>query len=254
MAWRRWGRGRPVVLLHGGSGSWMHWLRTVPVLAASREVWAPDLPGCGESDVPPEPVTLQSFAAQVEQGLRQLPCDLDGLDMVGFSMGAGVSVVLARRLEGRLRHLVLAGANFVDEPLKLRTDLVSARRIGNGEERRRAFRHNLQVMMIAHSQNIDELALDIYSFDAMRRRYARRGMGSARVIRPELPLIRLKGRFTVISGADDQVIGHTAAAQAQALHGLVPEARYIAIPDSGHWVMYEGATAFNEALLRDALS
>ena len=27
IVWRQWGEGRPVLMLHGGSGSWLHWLR-----------------------------------------------------------------------------------------------------------------------------------------------------------------------------------------------------------------------------------
>ena len=48
VVWHRWGRGAPVVLLHGGAGSWRHWVRNVDaLLAAGRTVWAPDLPGLG---------------------------------------------------------------------------------------------------------------------------------------------------------------------------------------------------------------
>jgi 2-hydroxy-6-oxonona-2,4-dienedioate hydrolase len=33
------------VLLHGGAGSWMHWVYTVPVFSRSYRVLVPDLPG-----------------------------------------------------------------------------------------------------------------------------------------------------------------------------------------------------------------
>ena len=55
MVWRTWGSGEPVVLLHGGSGSWTHWIKTIPELAEQYEVWAPDLPGLGDSAMPPSP-------------------------------------------------------------------------------------------------------------------------------------------------------------------------------------------------------
>src|ERR1051325_7613012 len=45
MAWRSWGQGAPLVLLHGGYGSWMHWIRNVPPLSRQFRVIAPDLPG-----------------------------------------------------------------------------------------------------------------------------------------------------------------------------------------------------------------
>ena len=33
MVWHKWGAGPPVLLFHGGYGSWTHWIRTVPALA-----------------------------------------------------------------------------------------------------------------------------------------------------------------------------------------------------------------------------
>ena len=55
LVWHRWGEGAPLVLLHGGSGSWTHWLRNIaPLVAAGHQVLAPDLPGFGDSDPPPE--------------------------------------------------------------------------------------------------------------------------------------------------------------------------------------------------------
>lgn len=50
--WHEWGQGQPLVLLHGGSGSWTHWLRNLlPLVDAGYRVIAPDIPGFGESDV-----------------------------------------------------------------------------------------------------------------------------------------------------------------------------------------------------------
>ena len=55
MVWRAWGDGPPLVLLHGASGSWTHWIRNVLPLAAHRRVLAADMPGYGDSDAPAEP-------------------------------------------------------------------------------------------------------------------------------------------------------------------------------------------------------
>ena len=62
MVWRSWGEGPPLVLLHGASGSWTHWIRNVLPLARHHRVLAPDMPGYGESDAPPEPHTAESLA------------------------------------------------------------------------------------------------------------------------------------------------------------------------------------------------
>src|SRR4051812_10923545 len=109
MVWHRWGRGPAVLLLHGGSGSWLHWLPTIPALAGHRTVWVPDLPGMGESDMPPEPPAFDSYADVLEHGFRTLTNE--PADVVGFSFGTSFSCRLGPRLGAR--HIVLSGANFV---------------------------------------------------------------------------------------------------------------------------------------------
>jgi pimeloyl-ACP methyl ester carboxylesterase len=57
VSWRRFGdesAHAPLVLLHGGHGSWMHWLRNVEALSAGRTLWLPDMPGFNDSDAPPQ--------------------------------------------------------------------------------------------------------------------------------------------------------------------------------------------------------
>src|ERR671931_2054547 len=62
MVWRLWGSGPPLLLLHGGHGSWTHWIRTIPALAGQCTVVVPDMPGYGDSDAPPEPATIVGLA------------------------------------------------------------------------------------------------------------------------------------------------------------------------------------------------
>ena len=62
MAWHAWGAGPPLVLLHGGSGSWRPWVRNIDAFARDRRVIAPDLPGPGESDLPPRPDDPRALA------------------------------------------------------------------------------------------------------------------------------------------------------------------------------------------------
>lgn len=91
----RRGSGRPLLLIHGLGSTWRSWEPILDALAAEREVIAVDLPGFGES---PEPAGDMSIAAQAdaleafltEQGL-------DGVDVVGSSMGARLALELARR-------------------------------------------------------------------------------------------------------------------------------------------------------------
>jgi 2-hydroxy-6-oxonona-2,4-dienedioate hydrolase len=90
MVWRRWGAGHPIVLLHGGSGSWTHWLRIIPALAARAEVWAADLPGLGDSAMPPQPLTPESAGRVVAAGLAQLIPAARRPHLVGFSFGGHV--------------------------------------------------------------------------------------------------------------------------------------------------------------------
>src|SRR6266581_2374197 len=69
MVWRCWGSGPPLVLLHGGYGSWTHWIRNVLPLSRQFTVIAADLPGLGESATPPEPWTARGLAAIIVEGL-----------------------------------------------------------------------------------------------------------------------------------------------------------------------------------------
>ena len=72
MVWRVWGAGEPLVLFHGGSGSWTHWIRNIPELSRHYELWVADIPGLGDSAMPPKPWVPATIADVVVAGLGEL--------------------------------------------------------------------------------------------------------------------------------------------------------------------------------------
>jgi pimeloyl-ACP methyl ester carboxylesterase len=109
MVWHVWGEGRPLLLLHGGSGSWTHWVRNIDSLvAAGYQVVAPDLPGFGDSAQPAKGSDADAMPDPLEAGLQTLlgstPCDLSALDDVDRQAAARGFLVLGHHVGAGLAH------------------------------------------------------------------------------------------------------------------------------------------------------
>jgi pimeloyl-ACP methyl ester carboxylesterase len=102
MIWHIWGAGPPLVLLHGGYGSWTHWIRNVLPLSREFTVAAPDLPGLGESATPPEPHTAAGLARIIVEGLEIAFSRHVDLHIAGFSFGGVLGGQVAAQLGDRV--------------------------------------------------------------------------------------------------------------------------------------------------------
>jgi pimeloyl-ACP methyl ester carboxylesterase len=109
MVWRVWGAGEPLLLFHGSSGSWTHWIRNIPELSKHYELWVADIPGLGDSAMPPKPWVPASIADVVVAGLDQLFPGHVKLRMAGFSFGGQVAGLSAAMLGDRVCALTLIG-------------------------------------------------------------------------------------------------------------------------------------------------
>ena len=88
------GRGRPmVVVAHGAFGSGSHWIKPIRVLKDRYELWAVDLPGLGDSDMPPHPHTPESCGNAMALGIRRSFRASAVAHVVAFSFGAHVSTL-----------------------------------------------------------------------------------------------------------------------------------------------------------------
>lgn len=245
MVWRIWGDGAPLLLLHGGHGSWTHWLRTVPCFAASRMVIAPDMPGYGDSDDLPRPHDIERLAEIVAAGLDEI---LRGAacDLVGFSFGAVIGGLVARRRPERIARFVLVGAGGLGLPAPPRPPLVKWRRLPGREARDEAHRRNLRALMIHDPRAIDDAAVRLQAANAERAR-----VRSVDLIQPGMLARNLRGLPLRLAGIwgerDATALGFLDRRQAL-LRELDPASPFATVRDAGHWVQYEAADAFNVVL------
>jgi pimeloyl-ACP methyl ester carboxylesterase len=95
----------PVVLVHGVGVSSRYMLPTLRRLAASYRVYAPDLPGFGRSDHPPDVLGPAPLADALAAWMGVM--GLGDAVVLGNSMGCQVAVDLALRHPERVGRLVL---------------------------------------------------------------------------------------------------------------------------------------------------
>ena len=98
--------------LHPSDASSRTFHKFLPEIADDRSVYAPDLPGCGESDPAPD-MHFKAAAAAVADLARDLR--LRQIDLLGFRFGAGVALELANARSELIRRLVLIAAPPIDD-------------------------------------------------------------------------------------------------------------------------------------------
>ncbi|WP_426959550.1 alpha/beta fold hydrolase [Muricoccus radiodurans] len=246
LVWRIWGEGPPLVLLHGGYGSWNHWIRNVLPLSRRRQVLAPDLPGMGESATPPDPEDADAMAAIVVEGLRRLLPKGAAVDLAGFSFGGVLGGRVALQLGPALRRFVMVGPNGLGLPLAPLAPMGSWRRLEDRAARMAVHRRTLEVMMFADPGRIDPLALHLQEFNAESGRVRSPEISKTDILRRSLP--GLRGRLAAIWGGEDNVARGAIASRREVIHAADPGAPFHVIPGAGHWVSYEAAEAFNATL------
>lgn len=92
------------------SGSVFHGL--LADMGRDRSVYAPDLPGHGESDAPDSPPSIPDYAMAVGDLLDSLR--LRQVDVIGYQTGSLVAVELAIARPEQVRRVILAGVPVFD--------------------------------------------------------------------------------------------------------------------------------------------
>lgn len=247
MVWRSWGAGPPLVLLHGASGSWTHWIRNVLPLAARFRVLAPDMPGFGDSADPPEPHTADGLADLVAAGLDVMLPPPAELDLAGFSFGGIIGGLVAARLGPRIRTLVLLGAGGLGLGTPPPRALLRTESAMSLEEIRHVHRENLRILMLGSPESADDLAVALQMANLQRARFKSGTIPQSDVLRRALPAIR--ARIAGIWGERDAFVGARLDDCRRVLASAQGDLDWRVIEGAGHWMTYEAAEQVNAALV-----
>ena len=246
IVWHVFGHGEPLVLLHGGTGSWLHWVRNIDDLSRDFMLLVADIPGSGESGNPAPPITAERIAATLLAGLDTLIGADAPFAIAGFSMGGLIAGHIAHLAGKRAHCLVLVGGTGMNVQRPTMEPLVSWRRLASEEEKRAAHRRNLGILMIHEERNIDDLAVHIQNLNATQSRV--RGKHVAHTGALANCLREFSGRLAGIWGEHDATAAPYLAERRRFLLELQPTATFDILPGVGHWVQYEASEPFNRRL------
>jgi len=248
------GSGPVVLLLHGLSGCWQNWLENIPELARDHRVIAVDLPGFGASPMPPETISIPGYARMLAALLDEL--GVDEVSIVGNSMGGFVGAEMAIRYPRRVDRLVLVAAAGL-----------SMRQMRH--ERQRGLRPRVENLLFFGLGRLAARSDVVVRSSHLRRallalivRYPERlsgplileqangagkpGFGDALEAMTGYPIRDRLGEVRcpalIIWGEEDRLVPLRDASE---FEWLIPDARKLVYPDTGHMVMFERPDRFN---------
>jgi pimeloyl-ACP methyl ester carboxylesterase len=235
----RSGHGPVVVLIHGFASSLYTWSEVMDPLSRSHDVVALDLPGFGQSDLPPS--LTADVLPRIVLGLMD-GVGLAKATLIGHSMGGAVAAMIAARFPERVDRLVLldaAGFDLAraDRPWLLRVVGSEAGGVLARLPRKRLF-VTLALRQVFYdrakvtAERVDEYLAPLErpgAIDSMRSLLAPQGL---QAFSPFVEVARrVRAPALVVWGRDDAWIP---LADADRFVGALPVARKVVLERCGH--------------------
>lgn len=248
------GRGAPLLLLHGFTGSARSWDPVIAAWAVRFRVLAVDLIGHGRSDAPSDPRRYAMELAVADLTSVLVEVGLARASVVGYSLGGRVALRLAVERPERISRLVLISASAGiadaeeraarlarDEALAERIEGEGVARFVDGWEREPLFasqralpaplRAALRATRLAHP--------------AQGLANSLRGMGTGRMEPLWDRLAEVRAPALVVTGALDERYGEIGARLVAAL----PRGRHAVVAGAGHAPHLERPEALRRMVL-----
>lgn len=101
-----------LICLHASSSTGRSFLELSRLLAPSRSIYSPDIPGCGESDGPPRQPGISEYSEAIGDFLDSMR--FRQVDLLGAHSGAAIAAELAITRPKLVRRVVMVGAPALD--------------------------------------------------------------------------------------------------------------------------------------------
>lgn len=233
-----------LVLLHGGSGSWTHWIRNIKTLSAYYEVIVPDLPALGDSANLPEGYQPQDAAALVARGIEEIIGDRR-YHLAAFSWGCVVASLIAGSQNKQVKSMLLIGpASMGQMPRRLMMKpLIPRTKEMSREEIYATDRENLARLMIYDRNKIDDFSVYLQTENTHRARFKSPQFALGTFVLDGLK--QATAPLLVLYGEYDAAAFPNINTREEKLKQVRPDVHFEVVPETGHWLQYESADFFN---------
>lgn len=245
MAYREYGRGEPIVLLHAFPLNGRMWEPQIPALEDGYRIILPDYPGFGRSPYSPAQPDVRYYAEGVRELLDRLGVERAVLG--GLSMGGYVAFACLQLFPERISALVLANTRPDPDSEEVRESRKNmARRVAEeGVE----VLIELQMQRLLASQTLENDEETVNRVKAMIRESSPDGvvaaLGAMRERPDSTPLLpEIEVPTLVVGGAEDAISSPEVMG---AMAAKLPDARHHTLPGAGHLSNLE-SPEFNDAL------
>ena len=249
ICWRIWGKGNPIIFLHGGYGSWAHWVKQVLPFSKNHRVLVPDMPGFGESNDLSLPHSPEKIASNLADTLEDLISTEDKPIICGFSFGGLISghlsyELIQRKFEPKKLILVCPGGLGAKRG-DMKTMIARHSKMSE-EEIYNAHQTNLKILMMHNSQKVDDFSVHIQKQNTDAHRIKSRPISATDTLtkileKQDVPLF-------VVWGEKDASVGVYLEDRMAILRRVNKNVRFHVEYNIGHWIMYENENIFNKIL------
>lgn len=209
-----YGKGEPLLLLHGNGQSISAFNKQIPFFEKDYQVIIPDCRGRGKSTDSDAELTYDIQASDMNNLLDHLK--IDSANIIGWSDGGIIGLIMAKDYPKKVNRLIASGANILqDSTAYLPGDIPKFNKIISDTTRPLIDRKRYKLM----------------------RDY------------PNIPyadLGKIKCPVLIVAGDKDEIlVGHTVK-----IYESIPKGQLFIAPKSTHYLLSENPKVFNEAAMK----